>query len=104
MKFKSCSLYIYIHVHPYESRFQTIIHKYAKFFMYIARVHITKKHQVKSIFDPKYINKTTKWPIETKKLQATTNNCISKSLPILGSYSSITPCAPSSRVHPLPLP
>ena len=74
----------------------TIIHKYAKFLMHIARVHTTKKHQVQSISNPKYINKDAKQPRESKKLHATTNNYVSKSFPILGSYSSIAPCAPFS--------
>ena len=56
--------------------------------MYITRVHTTKKHQVQSISDPKYINKEAKWPIESEKLHATINNYISSnSLPIMGSYS-----------------
>ena len=44
--------------------------------MYIKGVHKTKKHQVQSISNPKYINKEAKWPIELNKLHATTNNYI----------------------------
>ena len=52
-------------------------------------LHTTKRNQVEFISSPKYISKDAKFPIESKKLHATTNNSISKSLPILVLYSSI---------------
>ena len=54
----------------------------------------SKTIQAEFIYFPKYINKDVKWPIDSKKIHATTNNNISKPLPILGIYSSITPFTP----------
>ena len=81
---------IYIHEHP----IQTNIYKYAKFLKYITRLHTTVFFKVEFIYSPKYIKKYGKWSIEFKNIHATTNNKISKSLPILGIYSLITPFTP----------
>ena len=52
-------------------------------------LHTTKRNQVEFISSPKYIHKDDKFPIESKTIYATTNNNTSKSLPLLGIYSSI---------------
>ena len=68
-------------------------------------VHTTKNIKCNPYLTQKHINKEAKWPIESKNLHATTNNYISKSFPILGSYSSITVDALSyGSIYPLPLP
>ena len=84
-----------MHIYSWESLWiQTNIHKYAKFFKYIARLLTTKKYQDEFISSPKYINKDVKWSIESKRIHATRNNNISKSLPILGIYSLIASFTP----------
>ena len=91
--FKIWKKYIYLCA---SIRIQTIIHKYAKFLIYIARVHITKITLSAIHIWPKiHKQRGSKWPVKSKKLDVATNIYkSSKSLPILGSHSSIAPCSP----------
>ena len=57
-------------------------------------IQLKKYFKQNSYLPHKYINNNTKCPIESKKNHATTNNNISKSLPILGLYPSIALFSP----------
>ena len=65
---------------------QTIIHKYAKFPIYIARMHITKITSSAIHIWPKiHPQRGSKWPLESKTLHTTThNNISSKSFAYIG--------------------